>query len=60
MNTLLFDAQMLHKQKDAPERTSVVVIWVRFELTTHGLEDRCSIQLSYQTIADNRVYYIRN
>ena len=26
------------------------VIRVRFELTTHGLEDRCSIQLSYQTI----------
>ena len=26
------------------------MIRVRFELTTHGLEDRCSIQLSYQTI----------
>ena len=25
------------------------MIRVRFELTTHGLEDRCSIQLSYQT-----------
>ena len=26
------------------------MIRVRFALTTHGLEDRCSIQLSYQTI----------
>ena len=26
------------------------MIRVRFELTTHGLEDRCSIQLSYRTV----------
>jgi hypothetical protein len=27
-----------------------IMIRVRFELTTHGLEDRCSIQLSYRTV----------
>lgn len=27
--------------------TRLGMIRVRFELTTHGLEDRCSIQLSY-------------
>ena len=27
------------------------MIRVRFEPTTHGLEDRCSIQLSYQTVS---------
>lgn len=34
------------------------MIRVRFELTTHGLEDRCSIQLSYQTIALTRTLTI--
>ena len=29
------------------------MIRVRFELTTHGLEDRCSIQLSYWHIINN-------
>ena len=65
MNTLFFDAQMLHiefnkTKKDARERAPVVVIRVRFELTTHGLEDRCSIQLSYRTVADNKEHYIGN
>lgn len=36
-------------KKRRPMRSVISVIWVRFELTTHGLEDRCSIQLSYQT-----------
>lgn len=38
----------LHKKR-RPIWSVISVIWVRFELTTHGLEDRCSIQLSYQT-----------
>lgn len=40
--------EKLHKKR-RPIRSVISVIWVRFELTTHGLEDRCSIQLSYQT-----------
>lgn len=41
--------------KKSPRQASVIslvaiMIRVRFELTTHGLEDRCSIQLSYRTV----------
>ena len=41
--------QIKNCKKRRPMRSVISVIWVRFELTTHGLEDRCSIQLSYQT-----------
>ena len=47
-------------KKRRPRKGAVVVIRVRFELTTHGLEDRCSIQLSYRTIAGNKEHYIGN
>lgn len=38
-------------KKATPTSVATLVIRVRFEPTTHSLEDCCSIQLSYQTIA---------
>ena len=37
-------------KKATPTSVATLVIRVRFEPTTHSLEDCCSIQLSYQTI----------
>lgn len=36
-------------KKATPTSVATLVIRVRFEPTTHSLEDCCSIQLSYQT-----------
>lgn len=37
-------------KKATPTSVATLVIRVRFEPTTHSLEDCCSIQLSYQTL----------